>query len=192
MFCKKELKECTEALSSLIGSKMRIKILMRLFLNPDGAAYMRELAGEFQASPSQVKTELDQLKQADLLVSRKQGRQVLFSANTNHPVFNELQSMVKKALGMDQILESILKRLGNLEKAILIDDYATGKDTGIIDLVLVGDIDSANLQDLTRKTEKYIDRKIRTIVLTKEEYLSFAKTIEKRPQFVLWDMGLSR
>jgi DNA-binding MarR family transcriptional regulator len=176
-----------EALSSLIGSKMRIKILMRLFLNPDGAAYMRELAGEFQASPSQVKTELDQLKQADLLVSRKQGRQVLFSANTNHPVFNELQSMVKKALGMDQILESILKRLGNLEKAILIDDYATGKDTGIIDLVLVGDIDAANLQDLTKKTENYIDRKIRTIVLTKEEHQSFAKTIEKRPQFVLWD-----
>jgi DNA-binding MarR family transcriptional regulator len=177
-----------EALSSLIGSKMRIKILMRLFLNPDGAAYMRELAGEFQASPSQVKTELDQLKQADLLVSRKQGRQILFSANTKHPVFKELQSMVKKALGMDQILESILKRLGNLEKAILIDDYAAGKDTGIIDLVLVGDIDSANLQDLTRKTEKYIDRKIRTIVLTTEEYQSFAKTIEKRPQFVLWDL----
>ena len=176
-----------QVFTGLIGSKMRIKILMRLFLNPDGNAYLRELAGEFKASPSQVKSELDQLKQADLLVSRKQGRQVLFSANTKHPVFKELQSMVKKALGMDQILESILKRLGNLEKAILIDDYAAGKDTGIIDLVLVGDIDSDNLQDLTRKTERYIDRKIRTIALTKEEYQNFASTIEKRPQFVLWD-----
>lgn len=173
--------------SGLITSKMRIKIIMRLFMNPARQAYLRELAGEFQASPSQVKSELDQLKQADLLVSRKQGRQVLFSANTKHPVFKELQSMVKKALGMDRILESILMRLGNLEKAILIDDYAAGKDTGIIDLVLVGDIDSTNLQDLSKKTERYIDRKIRTIVLTRKEYQSFAATIENRPQFILWE-----
>jgi len=95
--------------------------------------------------------------------------------------------MVNKALGMDQILESIIKRLGNLEKAILIDDYAEGKDTGIIDLILVGDIDQANLQDLARKTEKYIDRKIRTLVLTLEEFSQLHITLQKRPQFLLWE-----
>ncbi len=88
---------------------------MRLFLNPERTAYLRELAQEFNASPSHVKEELDQLKEADLLTSRKSGRQILFSANKTHPVFNELQSMVQKALGMDQILESMIKRLGNLE-----------------------------------------------------------------------------
>ena len=58
---------------------------------------------------------------------------------------------------MDKILDSMIERLGNLEKALLIDDYAEGKDTGIIDLVLIGDIDQISLQDLTRKTEKYIN-----------------------------------
>ncbi len=95
---------------------------------------MRELTDEFEASPSHIKDELDQMLKVGLLTSKKNGRQVLFSANQKHPVFGELHSMVKKALGMDKILESIISRLGNLEKAMLIDDYAEGKDTGIIDL----------------------------------------------------------
>ena len=176
----------TSIFSGLITSKMRIRILMRIFLNPERNVYLRELADEFQASPSHIKNELDQLKSADLLTSKKNGRQVLFSANRKHPVYNELHSMVKKALGMDQILESMIQRLGNLEQAILIDDYAEGKDTGIIDLVLVGDIDQENLQDLTKKTEKYIDRKIRTLALTAQEYKQLASTLSNRPSFILW------
>lgn len=188
MFLKVEHKreQMNSLFSGLITSKTRIKILMRLFLNPDRNAYLRELADEFQASPSHIKEELDQLKQANLLTSKKNGRQVLFTANQAHPVFNELHSMVKKALGMDRILDSMLERLGNLEKALLIDDYAEGKDTGIIDLVLIGELDQQNLQDLTKKTEKYIDRKIRTLSLTADEFKKLAPNLDQRPQFILW------
>lgn len=172
--------------SGLITSKTRIKILMRLFLNPNGTAYLRELANDFQTSPSLVKDELDQLHKAKLLIANKSGRQILFSANQDHPLFSELHSMVKKSLGMDQILESIIKRLGNLQQALLIDDYAEGKDTGIIDLVLIGDIDTTNLMDLTTKTERYIERKIRTLLMTVEEYQQHGTILNNRPQFVLW------
>lgn len=175
--------------SGLITSKMRIKILMRLFMNPNRQAYLRELASEFGAAPSHIKDELDQLTEANLLVKEKSGRQVLFSANRKHPVFNELQSMVAKALGMDEILESIIKRLGKLEKALLISDYAEGKDTGIIDLVLVGDIDHSNLCDLSLKTEKYIDRKIRTLILSIAEYQELSKKLLEEPHVILWDIN---
>lgn len=173
-------------LSSLITSKMRVRILMRLFLNPDGQAYLRELAEEFAASPSQVKEELDQLSQAGLLVSAKSGRQVNFRANQAHPLFPELHSMVQKALGMDRIIDSIVQRLGRLERAFLLDDYAVGRDTGIIDLGLVGEIDHANLADLIAKTERYIGRKIRTLVLSGEEYRRLQPVLEKRPMLCLW------
>ena len=176
----------TSIFSGLITSKMRIRILMRLFFNPERSVYLRELADDFEASPSHIKHELDKLKNANLLTSKKNGRQILFSANTKHPIFGELHSMVKKALGMDRILESIIDRLGNLEQAILVGDYAEGKDTGIIDLVLIGDIDQKNLQDLAQKTEKYIDRKIRTLVLTAKEYNHLKPNLTKRPQCILW------
>jgi len=172
--------------TGLITSKTRIRVLMRLFLNPDRAAYLREMADEFQMSPSLVRTELQQLTDAELLTSARYGRQIHFRANTHHPLFPELQSMVKKALGMDRILDSIVQRLGNLQEAFLIDDYAEGKDTGIVDLVLVGEVDSGNLNDLVRKTERYIERKIRTLVLTAEEYARLEASLDQRPHLSLW------
>ena len=172
--------------SGLITSKTRIKILMRLFLNPKQNAYLRELADEFKASPSQVREELRQLNDAGFLESHKNGRQIQYQANRKHPLFHELQSMVQKALGMDRILDSILDRLGNLEEAYLIDDYAEGKDTGIIDLVLIGDIDQNNLNDLVLKTERYIERKIRTLVLAADEWKKLQPAIKTKPMLLLW------
>ena len=168
---------------------MEVRLLMRLFLNPNLQSYVRELADEMKVSPSQVKTELDNLNKAGLLESQKTGRQILYRANNKHPLFPELQSMVRKALGMDSILESIISRLGNLEKAFLIDDYAEGKDTGLIDLVLVGEIDKKNLNDLVAKTEKYIERKIRILTLTEVEYREKFVIFDQRPILHLWSSG---
>ena len=165
---------------------------MRLFLNPNQQAYLRELASEFSISTSQVSEELQQLSNAGLLKSNKKGRQINYQANTKHPLFPELQSMVKKALGMDQILESILDRLGNLKRAYLIDDYAQGKDTGLIDLVLVGNINIENLEDLVKKTEKYIGRKIRTLVVNENEFESMSIFFERKPSVLLWESALSK
>lgn len=173
-------------LDSLFTSKMRVQILMRLFLNEDSRAYLRELAKEFHASPSHVRTELQQLSASGLLVSEKDGRQVQYHADRSHPLFPELQSMVRKAFGMDRILESIIQRLGKLEAAYLTGDYAEGRDTGIIDLVLVGDIDRANLTDLISKTEGYIDRKIRTLILTETEFSDLLGGDVLRPRLELW------
>lgn len=175
--------------SGLITSKTRIRILMRMFLNPRGHAYLRELSEEFHASPSQIKNELTQLIDAGLLTNKKQGRQINYQANVTHPLYPELHSMVRKALGMDRILESIVERLGALEKAIVVDDYAIGRDTGIIDLVLIGKINEKNLADLVRKTEAYIHRKIRTLVFTREEYNHYKEALDNRVQLVLWENG---
>jgi hypothetical protein len=177
----------TDLLSGLIGSKTRIKLLVRFFFNPEATAYLRELAKEFNVSTNAVREELNALTKTDLLIIKKNGRKVHYMANTHHPLFPELKSMVSKVMGLDQVIDSILTRLGDLEKAYLIDDYAEGKDTGIIDLVLVGNIDQYHLNDLSRKTERYIKRKIRTIVLTREEFKAFMPTLENRPTFLVWE-----
>ena len=99
---------------------------------------------------------LNMIIKTQLLTWEKEGRSIYYTANKNHPLFPELKSMVSKVMGLDQVMDSILTRLGDLEKAYLIDDYAEGKDTGIIDLVLVGNIDPYHLNDLSRKTERYL------------------------------------
>ena len=172
--------------AGLITSKMRVRILMRLFQNPGQQAYLRELANEFAASTSQVREELQHLSAAGLLSGERNGRQTLYRANETHPLFPELNSMVRKALGMDRILDSILERLGNLELAFVLDDYAMGRDSGLIDLVLVGAIDQENLSDLVRKTEGYIGRKIRVLSLTRPEFTRLRPELVRRPRILLW------
>jgi predicted nucleotidyltransferase len=173
--------------SGLISSKTRVKLLMRFFMNPQARSYLRELAKEFNVSTNSVREELNQLTQAQLLRSEKNGRNVFYRANTDHALFPELKSMVQKVMGIDQVVDSVVTRLGNLEKAYLIGDYAEGKDTGIIDLLLVGDIDSYHLNDLTQKTERYINRKIRYLVLDREEASTLWPRLQKRSHILLWE-----
>ena len=173
-------------LTGIISSKTRIKLLVRLFYNPQTRSYLRELAKEFDVSTNAIREELNLLRSTNLLKSEKSGRLVYYMANPDHPLFEDLKSMVSKVMGIDQVVDGIIHRLGDLEKAYLIDDYAEGKDTGIIDLLLVGDIDEYHLNDLSRKTERYIKRKIRSIVLSREEYQELLPNIKKRPSVLIW------
>lgn len=174
-------------LTGLIASKTRINLLMRLFFNPEARSYLRELAKEFNVSTNAVREELNQLKKTNLLKSEKNGRQVYYMANTEHALFPELKSMVSKVMGIDQVIDSIINRLGDLEQAYLIDDYAEGKDTGIIDLVLVGDINQYHLNDLIRKTERYLKRKIRFLVFSRQESKKLLSEFKKRPKLLIWE-----
>ena len=173
--------------SGLISSKTRIKLLVRFFFNPAIKSYLRELAKEFDLSTNAVREELNQLTKTNLLKSHKNGRNVYYAANPEHPLFPELRSMVSKVMGMDQVIDGIVSRLGDLERAYLIGDYAEGKDTGIIDLILVGSINQYHLHDLSKKTERYINRKIRTLVLTREEYKAFEEKMKTQTHLLIWE-----
>ena len=172
--------------SGLISSKTRIKLLVRFFFNPKMRSYLRELAKEFGVSTNSVREELNQLTRTKLLKSEKNGRQVFYMANEDHPLFPELKSMVSKVMGIDQVIDGIVNQLGDIEKAYLIDDYAEGRDTGIIDLVLVGKVDQGHLNYLVERTEHYIKRKIRCLVLNSQEYEKLRPELQKRPQVLVW------
>jgi hypothetical protein len=66
-------------------------------------------------------------------------------------------------------------------------NYAEGKDSGIIDLLLVGNIDQYHLNDLSRKTEQYIKRKIRSLVLSRYEFNEMMPMLKKRPRVLIWE-----
>jgi hypothetical protein len=173
-------------LSGLISSKTRVRLLIRFFFNPRTRSYLRELSKEFNVSSNAVREELNQLTKTHLLTSTQNGRHVYYQANTDHPLFPELRSMIGKVIGVDQVIDGIVSRLGQVERAFLIDDYAEGKDSGIIDILLVGEIDPRQLNDLTVKTERYIKRKIRSLVMTRDEYENLSPSLAHRPQIMIW------
>jgi len=176
-------------LSGIVTSKTKINLLVRMFLNPAMKAYLRELAKEFDVSTNSVRTELNTLTENNILIAERDGRSVYYRANTQHPLFPELSSMVRKITGIDELARSIIQRLGNLEAVYLTGDYARGKDSGIIDLVLIGDINREKLDDVIMKTERYINRKIRPLILTKKDLDDLLEKGTLKDAMKLWEKG---
>ncbi len=173
-------------LDSLITSKTRIKLLMKFFLNPGTRAYLRSLADEFGESTNSVRVELNRLSEAGLLESADEGRTKVYRANTTHPLFPEVQRIVAKTVGLDRLVEQVVSRLGNVELAFITGDYARGVDSGLIDLVLVGEIDLGYTQSLIPKIEDLIGRKIRVLTLNTKEYKRFSPRFSAERLLVLW------
>ena len=173
-------------LDSLITSKTRVKLILKFFLNPETRAYLRGLSEEFGESTNGIRVELNRLADAGLLETSENGRTILYGANKEHPLFPELHSLVKKYLGIDKLIDNILAKLGNIELAFVTGDYARGIDSGLIDLVIVGNVNKDFLQELVGKAELIIKRKIRSLVLTHEEFIKLKRTIDVDNAILVW------
>ena len=158
-------------IENLITSKTKIKLLLKFFLNPDTKGYLRQLAKEFNESTNGIRVELNKLSKAQIIESQKEGRSKIYKANTKHPLFREIRQIVLKSTGIDKVISDIIGKTGDVYTALLRGDYAVGKDSGLIDLVIVGDnLNTEEIDRVRKKTEKLIDRKISILQLTINEY----------------------
>ena len=173
-------------LDSLITSKTRIKLLLKFFLNPGTRAYLRGLATEFGESTNAIRVELNHLTDAKLLKSVHAGRTVQYRANKQHSLFKDLQSVVKKFVGLDKVAEELAAKLGDVQAAYVIGDYAKGNDSGLIDLLLIGQVDDEKLKEVTEKTEGLIDRKIRTLVLKQSDLERLDERLDLKHALLIW------
>jgi hypothetical protein len=175
-------------LKTIITSETRIKLLLKFFLNPATSGYLRQLSKEFGESSNGVRVELNKLCDAKILSANKKGRQKIFRANVEHPLFVDIRNIVMKSTGVDRVISNIIKKIGNLNKAFIRGDYAIGKDSGLIDLVLIGE--NINLKETERvkvKTEDLIDRKISVLVLNLKEYNQLKENFNQEPKLVLYE-----
>ena len=173
-------------LDTLITSKTRVKLLLKFFLNPGTKSYLRGLATEFGESTNAIRVELNRLTEAKLLKSVHAGRTIQYRANKQHSLFKDLQSVVKKFVGLDKVAEELAAKLGDIQAAYVIGDYAKGNDSGLIDLVLVGQVDDEKLKEVTKKTEELIDRKIRTLVLAPTDLEKLQSRLDIEHALFIW------
>lgn len=149
-------------LDSLITSKTRLKLLIKFFVSSANKGYLRGIAEEFNESTNSIRKELNQLSDAGYLIKSQENNKIFYRANVVHPLFQSLQNLVRTFLGIDQAIEHVLERVGDVEQVSLLGDYANGVDSGIIEILITGrEIDSAYLLQLSGKTEKLIGKKIK-------------------------------
>ena len=166
-------------LDALITSKTRIKILLKFFLNKDNKSYLRSLEQEFDESSNAIRIELNRFEEAGLLKSYFNGNKKYFQANTDHPLFKDINSILIKMIGIDTIIENIASKLKNVDAAYLTGHFAQGIDSKIIDLVLVGtQIDTQTINNYIEKAEKIINRKIRYITIQRKRWTSILNRLQ--------------
>ena len=155
-------------LANLITSKTRLRLLVKFFINTANDGYLRGLATEMHENTNSIRKELNNLSDAGFIIRKEQESKVIYKANKQHPFFSLLQQIVRKHIGLDDIIESIVDRIGTINRVFLIGDYAKGIDSGQIDVVIEGDVvDEKYLAQLKPKIEKEI-RKTITFHTTKQ------------------------
>tara|TARA_B100000900_G_scaffold23865_2_gene18588 strand:+ start:3218 stop:3727 length:510 start_codon:yes stop_codon:yes gene_type:complete len=152
-------------LNKLITSKTRLRLLIKFFISQANRGYLNGLATEFKESTNSIRKELNHLSDAGYLEKYRDNNKVGYKANVNHPMFEILQKVVFKHLGLEDIVDHVLAQMGDVMEIHLISDYAKGLDTGLIEVLLIGDkLNTDYIANLEQKIEKLIERKVQFII----------------------------
>ena len=163
-------------LGELITSKTRLRLLIKFFVSQANRGYLNGLASEMCESSNSIRKELNHLHDAGYLDKVKNDNKIEYQANTKHPLYDILRKVVLKHLGLEDIVETVLERMGNVKKIVLVGDYAEGNDTGNIEVFLIGkDLNMSYISQLEEKIEKLIKRKVSFYLASK--FLSERKHI---------------
>lgn len=179
----------------LFPNQYRRKVLALLLMQPDQKVHLRELARQTQAVPGTLKKELDALCHVGLLSSERVGNQVHFQANQGHPVFAELQALVRKTTGLADVLRQALQPLGDqVELALVFGSMASGSAHAAsdVDLLVVGSTSFAQVVEATYSAQTQLGRDINPKVMTAAEWTAkqaegnpFVQELLAKPQILL-------
>lgn len=161
-----------KTLKQILISKVRIKALKYFALNPDQPIHLREAVRTLHEEINAVRRELDRLSEVGFLKVERQGNRKCFRVNVEHPYYDTIIHMMHKAYGLGGDIVTHASRLGKVNYAFLTNSYTHGVNQGMnkVDLMLVGEVDMAQLADMVKKYEDKLDREIHYTVLKPHEF----------------------
>ncbi len=164
-----------------------MKLLLKFFLNGNSSSYLRHLESEFGESSNAIRIELNRFEDAGLLRSFMQGNKKFYQADQSHPLFPDINNIIFKYIGIDQVIDKVIHKLGQLDRVYLCGDFARGIDSEIIDLIFIGrEINRQYLMHLVEKCEEVIKRRLRYIVYSPEDWKNLKPGMNGEQELLLW------
>jgi uncharacterized protein len=166
-----------------IVSPTRQAILTTLFLRPEKAWYLSELASSLGTGPSSLQREIDALVGVGILERRIDGRRSYIKANENSPIFPELRGLVEKTSGIVPMLREAITGTKGLKVGFIYGSLARGEEGAgsDVDLMLVGSLSTMDISPKLRTVEKAVGRQINPTVFSLDE---FSKNFAQRNHFL--------
>jgi len=153
-------------------SKIRQDLLALFFTNPSKKYYLREIQRILGYSAGSIRRELLKFQRDNLFNTQREGNLLYYALNMEHPLFKELKAIVAKTVGIEGSLRNALSSVEKIEKAFIYGSFAAKREKGTsdIDLMIIGNPDTSELNEKIATLEKRLRREINPTIYALAEY----------------------
>jgi len=164
-------------LEALVTSKVKRKLLVLFFTNPENKFYIRELSRKTDEETNAVRRELQKLENAGILFSRMEGNLKYYAVNRKCPISEELKKIILKTEGIGNVIKTGLQKSGILF-AFIYGSYAEGEERkgSDIDLMIIGNMPIEQFNKMISDLERKIGRDINYTIYPEKEFLKKLST----------------
>jgi DNA-binding transcriptional ArsR family regulator len=170
-------------LPDILSSRARAEIFRLLFGVSAQELHVRELERRSGLALGTIQQELKKLEGMELLVARKDGNRVYYTANTAHPLYQDIHSLVLKTSGLIEVLREALSGEG-ITAAFVFGSVAREEEgaEGDVDIMIVGDVGLKAVSAWLSGVSEKLCREVNPHVMSNAE---FRRRRESGDHFVL-------
>jgi hypothetical protein len=182
-------------IEQLFGSKTRVKLLQLFYQNPNRSFYVREITRKIDEQINSVRRELANLLSLGLIKSETNNNRLYYEVNQTFEHYLALSSIfggkkykpgkksvviaeasdtVQAVVSDQQLVEDPfakeLSKVGNVRLAVYTGQF-TRDDSAGTDIVIVGDVNLAAIENLVSELESSEKKELRYTIFTPEEFI---------------------
>ncbi len=160
-------------LASILLGSYRRRALGLLLLHPEQSYHVREISRLTDTSVGTLHKELTKLAQAGLLLRKEIGNQVHYAANTQCPVFQELQGLLRKTSGVVDVLREELDEISErITLSFIFGSVAKGGERAgsDVDVLVIGSAPFAEVVKALHPAQSKLQREINHVVYSSGEF----------------------
>lgn len=157
----------------VLFGQTRRSILALFFVHSTELFYLRQIARLVDGGLGAVQREIRSLLAAGLIRGTVRGKQILYQAETNNPIFPELKSLIAKTFGVVGIIREALMPLAErIEVAFVYGSVARQEERAEsdVDLLIVGDVRFSEVVLALTPAQKSLARDINPTVYPAKEF----------------------
>ncbi|MEF3280313.1 MAG: nucleotidyltransferase domain-containing protein [Elusimicrobiota bacterium] len=167
----------------LLNSKIAQMILGYFFLHETEELYLNEMVRKFGFDKRNAFRVIKKLVEEGIFVSEKKGKEIYYSLNKDYPLFQEIKRIILKTSGIEAQLKDTLSKIRGIKEAYIVGSYAKNEMTvtSDIDVLVIGNVNTLELNREIAKLQKTINREINLVNITPKE---LSKKISNKDPFL--------
>lgn len=179
----------------LLLGDYHLRLLGLLFMRADDEFHLREIERQTGVPAPPARRELERFVRAGLVSSRRVGNQVRYRANRTSVVFDELASMLRKTVGLADVLREALTALAQkIDAAFIFGSAAQGTEGPYsdVDLMVLGPASFDEVVEATYKTQAKLGRPVNPIIFRTADFRdklrsgdAFVKRVMTEPRIMV-------